>query len=530
MEVWTNNVRINMNVQHCITAFERVYGKRSDSENALIRFSLENFVASRNNRAKDILSEEVLESLQIEQKLLPCGLPRTMLCVDGRVLVKLVASLHGGAIRTPAADNAEFLPHAEEDDLFLSEGELARALRESFSEGDTVTWVLDSHLHCAARKVLSTEVRGETPLDDGLFDDVTRKRKMAEALRKFVQKNIESQKRLVLIHTSFDPHSGYLFMGLEKDDIINDSRVLREGFTEKVLSCLVDEGKILSTERWSCDGGILFDAFVEHAFDFDYEITYRTSTLLFWRNLEEISKGALSLVKQEIVQVFPELRDDSGALQERAILLLANAFTAFLLNRCAEYPYSKHDESVIVVTSGDRGPYDRLRSFSVDPYNPNLSFVIKFVEGLIRNNRLAGRSSEMELKAVEEFFGDDLTEYVRSAVPVIFFQKLEKECSPEMVRVLEDIDWSDTVCLPWMDMSSQEFRAYLEKKVPTLSDDIAEKIERLREDAWAIFQPGLSATDDLLSGRLFPVFALRSFEHEIIALLPFLAKGYREKM
>lgn len=518
-----------MNVQHYIEAFERIHGKRSDAEAALLAFSLENFVASRNDRAKDMLSGEVLESIEIEQRLLPCGLPRTMLCVDGRVLAKLVASLHGGAIRTPAADNAEFLPSAEGEQFFLSEGELARVLRDVFADRNMATWVLDSHLHCAARKAISTDIHGTTPSDDGLFDDVMRKRHMAQALQKFVQKNFGDQKRIVLIHTSFDPHSGYLFMGLEKERVINDAAVLREGFTEKVLSQLVDEGKILSTERWSQDGGILFDVFSKHTFEFDYETSYRTSTLLFWRNLETISEGALPLVEQEILRVFPELQDDSRVLRERAVLLIANAFTAFLLNRHAEYPYSEHDESVVVVTSGDRGPYDRMRSFSVDPYNPNLSFVIKFVEGLIRNNRSAGRSSDVESKVIKKLFENTPGEYVRSAVPVFFFQKLEQTNSSESVRALNATDWSDIATLPWMDMSSEEFANFLKGKAPILSDGIVAKIEQLRKDAQALFQPGLSATDDLLSGRLLPVFALRSFEHEIIALFPFLAKGYREK-
>ena len=101
---------------------------------------------------------------------------------------------------------------------------------------------------------------------------------------------------------------------------------------------------------------MLFDVFSRHAFDFDYESTYRASTLLFWQNLEKISQESLVLVEQETVRVFPELRDDSDVLRERSILLFANAFTAFLLNRRTEYPYSEHDESVVVVTSGDRGP------------------------------------------------------------------------------------------------------------------------------------------------------------------------------
>ena len=518
-----------MDTRRYIGAFERIHGKLSDAEAAFLTSSLENFVASRNDRARDMLSEEVLESIRIEQRLLPCGLPRTMLCVDGRVLAKLVASLHGGAIRTPAADNAEFLPSSDEDRLFLSEGELARVLRGAFLDREMVTWVLDSHLHCAARKALSTEIRGETPLDDGLLDDVLRKRKMAEALHSFVRKNFNSRKRLVLIHTSFDPHSGYLFMGLEKENVVNDARVVQKGFTEEILSRLVEEGKILSTEQWSREGGMLFDVFSRHAFDLDYESTYRASTLLFWQNLEKISQESLVLVEQETVRVFPELRDDSNVLRERSILLLANAFTAFLLNRRTEYPYSEHDESVVVVTSGDRGPYDRMRSFSVDPYNPNLSFVIKFVEGLIRSNRLAGRSSAMESRIIADLFGDMPKSYVLSAVPVFFFRKLEQTCSSETARVLGETDWSDIATLPWMDMSSEDFQSYVERKVPKLSDDIREKIELLRRDAQAIFQPGLSATDDLLSGRLLPVFALRSFEHEIIALFPFLAKGYREK-
>lgn len=520
-----------MNAQRYITSFERVYGKLSDAEASFLKFSLENFVMSRNDRARDILSDEISESIRIEQRLLACGLPRTMLCVDGRVLAKLVASLHGGAIRTPAADNAEFLPFAEGEGLFLSEGELARILRRAFFDREMVTWVLDSHLHCAARKTLSTEVRGSVPADDGLFDDIVRKRKIAEALRRFVRRDFNSQKQLILIHVSFDPHSGYLFMGLEKEDVVNDARVVRNGFTGEILSCLVDEGRILSTERWSREGGMLFEVFSKHVFNFDYESAYRESTILFWQNLEKISKEVSPLVEREIVRVFPELDGNKKVLRERSILLLANAFTAFLLNRRSEgYPYSEHDESVIVVTSGDRGPYDRMRSFSVDPYNPNLSFVVKFVEGLIRNNRSAGHSSAIESKTVADLFGVASKEYVMSAVPVFFFQKLEQEHPSEVIRTLGDTDWSDIAVLPWMDMPSEEFKTFLKGKIPTLPDDISEKIEQLREGARAIFQPGLSATDDLLSGRLLPVFALRSLDHEIVALFPFLAKGYREKV
>lgn len=519
---------MSMNVKQYLDAFERTYGKRSDSERDILLFFLDNFVISRNDRARDLLSDEVLESVRIEQELFPCGLPRTMLCVDGRVLAKLVASLHGGAIRTPAADNAEFLPSAEGETLFLSDGKLMKTLRDAFSERDTITWILDSHLHCAARKQASTEIRGVTPADDGLCDDVVRKRKIAEAIWNFVRKTFDSEKRIILVHTSFDPHSGYLFMGLEKEEVMRDTRVLRDGFTESVLSALVKEGKVLSTEDWSRKGGMLFGIFSKYAFDLDYETSYRASTLQFWKNIKEISTELIPLIEKKVLCIFPDLFEDGNSLRERAVLLLANAYTAFLLNRRAPYPYGEHDEGVAVVTSGDRGPYNRLRSFSIDPYNPNLSFVIKFVEGLIRNNRLAGRASDIEQEAIEKFFGEARDSYVRSAVPVFFFQKLERELSLDVIKKLGDAEWSDIAALPWMDMSCEEFQLFLKKKIPGVPEFVVEKIEKLREDARAIFRPGLSATDDLLAGRILPVFALRSSSHEIIALFPFLAKGYRE--
>jgi hypothetical protein len=518
-----------MNIEQYLSAFERVYGKRSDAEREMIFFSLENFVVSRNDRANDLLSKESLGAVEIEQELFSCGLPMTMLCVDGRVLAKLVASLHGGAIRTPAADNAEFLPGVDGSTLFLSKGKLSEMLHKVFSERDTVTLVLDSHLYCAARKQASTEVRGSTPLDDGLFDDVTRKRRMAEAIRKFIKKAFDSRKRIVLVHTSFDPHSGYLFMGLEKEDVMNDERVLQEGFTENVLSSLVQEGKIISTEHWSREGGMLFEMFSKYIFDLDYEMAYRTSTLQFWKNIREVSVEALPLIEKELSRVFSVSHESSDVFRERAVFLLANAYTAFLLNHREKYPYGEHDESVAVVTSGDRGPYNRLRSFSIDPYNPNLSFVIRFVEGLIRNNRASGRASEIEREATQKFFGDDKESYVRSAVPVFFFRKLEQELSSDMRKKIEDANWSGIASLSWMDMTRDEFCGYLREIVVDISDDAAEKIEQLREDARMIFQPGLSATDDLLAGRLLAVFALRSSTHEIIALFPFLAKGYRER-
>lgn len=518
-----------MNISQYIRSFSSVHKKYTKNHKKFLHFSLKRFVELRNERVDDLLSKEIRRSTKIESELFSLGLPKMLLCVDGRVLAKLVASLHEGGIRTPAADNIEFLPSMKGDSLFLSEGRLTQFIKERFSLYESMIFFLDSHLHCAARKASSIDICGHDLKDDGLLDDIVQKKKMADALVGYVEKTFGKKKKIFPIHTSFDPHTGFLFMGLEKEDVLEDSRIVCEGFTEGNLMALSEEKKILSTFLWAQKNGLLFDLFTSFVFELDYEKSYCQSTLQFWENVKKISLHALPRIVKELLAVFPNLSGKKLELRERSVFLLANAYTAFLLNHVKNgYSYAKHDESVIVITPGDRGPYVSFRSFTVDPVNANLSSVLKFIEGLIRSNRAERRCSREERGVIDTLFKENYEDFVQSPVPVFFFQKIEKAVSQAWIEKIEKVDWSDMPQLPWMYMSRKEFAVYLKKKLPGIPTALMNPLHLLRKNAQEIFRPGLPATQDFLLGKLCPIFALRSQEQRIIAIIPFLMRGYRE--
>ena len=525
-----------------LVALENKRGRDVHSEDeqkmlAMLYFKLWQFVYSREQRAEDMTSSEISEADQIVQRLFPLGIPRLMLCVDGRVLSKLVAGLHEGAFRVPAGDDAEFIPHREGDGLFLpKDAFLTTMLERSFATRDTVVQVFDSHLHCAARKSSETERLGAEPADEGVFQDVLRKKAMGEALKKYIDGTFHSTKRIYAIQISFNPLDGYCYMGLEKDEHLNHPAVIKTGFTMEVLDTLVIEGKIISTREFVEGKHLLKDIFIKYFFDVNYETDYRHSTLSFWKNMDVMMEECMPIIRQELVRVFPYLSDDAcqDELRERATLLLANAYNAFLHNfddrqQPREYPYDQHDESVVTVAYGDRGPYDRARSFSVDPNNPDLSYVVRFTAGLIRNNRRAARYSETESEALRACYGEWIETYPQNPVPVFFFERTETDPPAEIVRALQWADWSDIVDRDWMNMTDQQFEGYLNEKVPNIPAVVARKINFLRLRARDLFRSGRSATEDLLEGRLVPVWTLSAPNRRTLAIFPFIAKGYEEK-
>ena len=183
---------------------------------------------------------------------------------------------------------------------------------------------------------------------------------------------------------------------------------------------------------------------------------------------------------------------------------------------------------MVTVTYGDHGPYDRARSFSVDPQNPNLPYVIRFTAGLVRANRRAGRLSATEREALDACYGSDISHYSENPVPVFFFERTESVLDDALVARLQAVDWSDIVDIDWMRMDVIEFERYLDGKLPGIPAMLARKMNALRERAIALFRPGQSATDDLLDGRLVPVWVLSSPDRRALACLPFLTKGYDE--
>jgi hypothetical protein len=361
-----------------------------------------------------------------------------------------------------------------------------------------------------------------------LFEDVFRKRKISSAIIDFVTREYGDAKRVDPMHASFDPHSGYLYMGLERDEVMNDPRVVESGFTQALLEDLSREGKIISTKDWTPETSVFGKRFRAVAFPIDYETQYRSSTSLFWKHMKSFSQDILLSADKRVLALYPSLQQDPAAVRQRAVFLLANAFTGFLYNTHKDgYPYGEHDESVMTVTFGDRGPYDRMRSFAIDPGNPNISGVIRFVENLIRTNRSTDRMSVHEKKALASAYGKKSAEYVWSPIPVVFFEQMATRISDTALDAVQGADWSDLPDTDWMNMMTEDFFLYLDSKVPGIPAIAAHRIEMLREHARDIFVSGLPATNDLLEGRLLPLWALRGTDRKIVAIFPFLTKGFK---
>ncbi|MBI4253263.1 hypothetical protein HY623_03770 [Candidatus Uhrbacteria bacterium] len=508
---------------------------------AMTHYKLIQWFATREARFQEMQSEDIKNAESLQRELYPRGIPKGSICIDVRVSLKLLAGLHEGSFRTPAGDNdIDFLPSEKPgDSLFVqSGGEFAKMLDRAFASQDVVIEILDSHSGCAAARSRVQEKIRVSPADNGLRDDVLKKKRIARAMTEYCVVN-HPGKYVIPIHTSFDPHSGFLFMGLEKNEVINDARVVQNGYTEPLLHELASEGKIISTQLLLDDPHIRA-LLSTYFFDMDLACRYAHDTLRLWTKLQGMSHDALPLIEKKLTAVFPELKSEgkSEERKERALILLTNTFIAFLHNYHDDdskkpYPYGVHDESVIVITRSEKGPYAAARAFNDDPRSPKISEVIIFEEGIIRDNRTRGDMSEPEKNAVRALYGADGREHVGNPVLVFFFERIEngdEQPSPELVHKLRSADWSTlSATNDWMTMSKYQFFSSLDSIVAGIPEHIKKLINTLRERAIELYRPGQSATEGLLSGRLIPVWTLAGPNRETIALFPFMAKGYNPK-
>lgn len=526
-------------MESCVILDKQREIRRDPRAHAMTHYKLMQWFATREARFKEMQSEDILNAEAFQRELYSRGIPKGSICIDVRVSLKLLAGLHEGAFRTPAGDNdIDFLPSEKPGDfLFVKpNGEFAKMLDRAFASHHVVIEILDSHMGCAAARTRVQEQTRTSPPDHGLRDNVLKKKRMDRAMIEYCVVN-HPGKYILPIHTSFDPHSGFLFMGLEKDETLNDERVLQNGYTEPILRELAREGKIISTQLLLDDP--LIRAFLEtYYFDMNLTERYAHDTLRLWTKLQGMSHDALPIIEKKLIAVFPELKSDgrSEERRERALLLLTNTFIAFLHNYREDgttkpYSYGVHNESVIAVTRSSKDPYSAACAFNDDPRSPNISGVINFAEGIIRDNRTRGDMSNPERSAVRTLYGAGGREHIENPVLVFLFERVEngdQQPSPELVQKLRNADWSALSKTPsWMYLSKDRFFTYLDNTVADIPEHIKEIINTLRMRAIELYQPGHPATEGLLSGRLVPVWTLAGPNRETLALFPFMAKGYR---
>ncbi len=499
-----------------------------DREIDFLRYTFHQYIFSREARIDAVSSPEIQEAIQKKTKLFPLGVPKLIICLDGRVLAKLFAGLHGNSLRLPAGDSKEIIPNEVDGRLFLpARSILAKMLFDTFKKTDTSVEVLDSHAGCAARGLEENERHNRPLADNGRYQDVIRKKAMGQAMIEAVAAKFGSSKRLVIIQTSFDPHTGFLTMGLEQ--CLNDPRAQKEGFTDEVVSQLAKQKKVISTSEFVENPAyqVIQAAFVEYQFSINYEIDYQNSTKKFWDAVVSMHDQIIPIIEERLQETFEGLRakDQADILRERAVLLLANAFNAYLHNLYPTYPYHEHDESIIIGTFSDKGPYDRVRSFATNPDDPDFSRNAALAYSLIKGNRLAGRMSQVEAAFVSKLY-PSREELALAPVPLVKFERYNQ--LPDDIETIQKADWSDLVDMNWSVMTDKEFGDYLISKIPNITRVSAEAINRLRRRARRLYKPRRATTNQLIEGRIAPLWVLAGLDRKALAIFPFLKSGYSE--
>ncbi len=326
---------------------------------------------------------------------------------------------------------------------------------------------------------------------------------MLEALHTYVQNEFGGTKQVIGIQTSFDPHNGFLYMGLETDAALatakavaaestkNDKKMHRWEYPAEILDQLVTDKKIISTKSLATTPE-LEELFRKHAFSKNWATEYTEAATLFWKGIMAMKNAALPFIEEKLLHIYPRLRTQEKLvvkeLQERVMLLLTNAFSGYIHNQ-QQYPYSVHREECIKISRGGYPPYEISAFVLLGSDEKNLCINIELAAALVRQNRKEGRVSD------RSGFFTDPEEFAQAPIPLIIQAILEESLDPNTWENLSQIDWSD---LPkdWNRLSEREFFNYLETK-GELPLTVAVAINDLRRRMAILFDP-----DQVIAGRL----------------------------
>ena len=518
---------------------------------AMQYYLIREFLQSRNDRIEDIKSPAVRHTQEmIEARFnegTNHGLPKSTLCVDGRLLSKLMGGFLGGAYHSPAGGNPEFREGADADGkMYLEEGTFSSMIDEHLSEYDGITEILDSHLACAAgckntaaAHNFPTGKEPKTLNALALYEDVMLKKQKAGAIKDYVERKYEGTKETDVMQVSFDPHNGALFMGLEKEENLALAKQAG-GFTPELLAELTEKGEAIDTHQLA--EGPLKTIFTSHWFALDYVENYQESTHEFNAHIGVMNKEALEKIKPVLIKAFPALGLPASAveLKKRAELLLSNAYSHFLLTRDKDgkpshYPFSEHRETFITVTRSEKGPYGE-ESFFIAPSSPEKHDDIELTRGLIKGNREAGRMYSEEKMVVGKVYGEGAKEaYATEPVPIVFFSRFEADIyeHPEILKRIQDADWSSLSNAKWIDMSEDEFRDFVDRTLDvegkSLPLFVYEALGKMRKEATTMYKSSHVTSKNLRNGNLTPIWSLADQDRKTVALIPFVTKGFPKK-
>jgi len=499
----------------------------SPQDREFLKMFLSGLMVERSNRAEEVESKQVKEAAKIANGLLAYP-PFLLPCVDGRInptlMFAMFAGVKGGAIQTPAGDSNDYVRGPGGNLRIRKHSNMDRQLNTALQLHEQIVEVLDSHVACAKR-CGDCQQLGLHEKDDGLMKDVLRKKEIAAAMRLHEHPNEKfGGKRIIPIQVSFDPHNGFMYMGLESDQALKYAEDAG-GFTHETLEHLVQQGHVISTQDIAREFEPLF---AQHYESFepkpDWKTHYKETALQVWKALAEMKPQLLQAITAKITAThgpFPEGLH-SKEIEERATLLLANAFNGFCNNRKGEYEYSEHAEQFVSVTERDYRPCNTM-GFAVYSLDlANLSRSAEFASTIVRTNREKGRVNNDAYPQ---------NGFEAAPVPIIVKEIIREPLSEDEWKKLSEIDWSFLHNLEdnkdWHTLNDEEFMDLLDAHTK-ISLKAGRALQRLRHKMQAMYDPNKPSSPLLIEGKLFALPVLSDKSRRFRAVVPFFLKEIRE--
>lgn len=493
----------------------------------------------RNSRAAEVETERYRDTVKLAKEQLATD-TYFVFCMDGRILPPLVFGASFGisdGIRVPGANLQEFY-RGEDGKKFLKEDSLfANLLHVALSKSDVITQVFDSHLACAARNA-EEEKAGYHPKDAGLYVDVAYKKEMAEATRRFVAQNYGDTKAILPIQTSFDPNNGFLLMGLETDEAQSVARKAakpnaRPEYTPEVIGELLSAGKVISTKALNDELQEVFSKF--DGFNLNWKEKFVDTAESFWQAVAAMSQDALPLIEAKLKSIYPNLEDanqlSTAELRERAVILLASAFSGHMLNKVDSevsgledrsgvdsYEYGDHREEFIKIYEGGHPPYktSAFVLFSLD--EQNLPAYTSLANDIVEENRRKGRVTDKTgLFATPE-------EFEKATIPVVVHEIVREPISEEVWTNLSRIDWTDLPAI-WDEISGDQFKDYLSSK-GIRNYEVIKNIDNLRKRMGVLYDSRNPLAHRFVRGELMALPTMVDKSRRNRFVVPFIKLGY----
>lgn len=481
----------------------------------------------RNTRADTVDSPKYQEAVTIAQRLLPYQTAMEG-CMDGRLFGPLVG-LYGHIGDTLSVSGGmlhEFVRQQENQKLYLvANADFAEQLRKYFvkAKNNIVLELIDSHLGCAAREAEEI-AKGKFPQDHGLLADVLQKKEMKQAMTAYVDNVYKGKKKIIAMQISLDPKNGFMYMGLATKPAI-DYALKHGGYTDEVLKYLTDKEMIISTEAIVSDPAIE-KIFKKYMTTIDLEKQYGVSAVVVWKAVDAMHTKLLPLLAPKLMKVHPQLKEKTKEkqleMQERAIILLINAFTGYLHKQLfPQYPFAQHNEEGISVAKGNNPPYE-VGLFGVASLDlENLASNIELSASIVRTNRKTGRVVD------SDSIFNTLEGFIASPVGILMQVKVLDALSEKEWETIAHLNWEDLPDSNWETMNDREFFQYLEEKDEHIPVSVANALNKLRVRMAVLYDVNHELSSHTIDHDMIVLPALSDESYRLRCVIPFVKTGYR---